>query len=159
MNNSQWIIARNMSIAACAVLLLWIGSKFRASLDGAFLVIGVLGLFGGAFAFYVRGLGNSMQLSTRAKAAANLDSLRATIFINSSLFYAFAVITLMVQLANWNDFNGAYAWASIVGVILLPIANAYLRIRADSHQFDLGIEPHGDPVATRTPSPQQKRHG
>lgn len=159
MNNSQWIIARNMSIAACAVLLVWIGSKFRASLDGAFLVIGVLGLFGGAFAFYVRGLGNSMQLSTRAKAAANLDSLRATIFINSSLFYAFAVITLMVQLANWKDFNGAYAWASIVGVLLLPILNAYLRIRADSQQFELGLEPHGDPVEPSTTEKLPRRHG
>jgi hypothetical protein len=157
MNNSQWIIARNMSIAAVAVLLVWIGSKFRASLDGAFLVIGALGLFGGAFAFYVRGLGKSMQLSTRAKAAANLDSLRATIFINSSLFYAFAVITILVQINLKDDFNGAYIWASIVGVILLPIANAYLRIRADSHQLELGLEPHGDPPPQQRDSPPSRR--
>jgi len=159
MNNSQWIIARNMSIAACAVLLVWIGSKSRASLDGAFLVIGVLGLFGGAFAFYVRGLGTSMQLSTRAKAAANLDSLRATIFINSSLFYAVAAITILVQVTSRDEFNGAYIWASVVGVILLPIVNAYLRIRADSHQFELGLEPHGDPVSQPSASPRSVRQG
>jgi FtsH-binding integral membrane protein len=157
MNRSHWIIARNMSIAAGAVLLVWLASMNRASRDGSVLPLLFVAVLIGAFCLFVRGLAKSTQLSSRAKAAANLDSLRATIFINSSLFYAVAAITILVQVTSREEFNGAYIWASVVGVLLLPIANAYLRIRADSHQFELGLEPHGDPLPQQRDSPPSRR--